>query len=755
MKKLVKKDVPLLLLFMICCLSISAQSKKVAGFYPDYGSKTLSALPYSKLTDVFYAFVFPNASGVLYSHDGNYNDVVAYNATSRVQTVMNPLKNYCKSNGVRIHMAVGGMGQSWGFSATMANATYAKKMVDTLGAMAARYDLDGINIDWEFPAAGDLTNFETFMSLLKTKLNAVEISEGRNIELSIAVGVGLFDGDGIAVNSPIFALVDYIYLMSFDAKGSCYSCDPNNHSTMTTADRTIKKWSTGLVNPGPAYGGDFTSKNAPIGKLVLAMPFYSRDNSTIVSDYNVFSTSNPSGYYNDADGILGGKNYNSCPMITDKTNLIMSTYSGAGIWCWDLNADRTDQYSLLTCMSTAMAAYQCVATVPTLGADQTICGGTALLNSNIASGAGISYAWFRNNEAISGATSSTYTAAVTGNYKVIVTNNGCSKLDSALVTVNSNLQTMSDTVCAVGDSAKLKVLSPGGPFSWYAASTGGNALYVGQNYSVKVNATTNYFVDGTSSTLQHIGPKVPLNDPKTATLGWYIDYATTKSPDSLRLDVDVNVTIDSIDVYSDYAAVDKTLVFSVFNSAKVLVGKKTYTIPAGTQYTLRIPIGIALTAGTGYKLTLAGSNHKFWYDGQDAPYPYVVTGLGTIKYALASWGPDGYLYPGIYNMVLSTKNGAGGCGRIAVQALVDPGTCPTSIAETSQRALQIYPNPSNGQINFSQLALQVNVYDLAGKMVLQANNVPSIFLNENFSAGLYFIKVQTAENTYQAKVMKE
>lgn len=731
-----------------------AQNKKIAAFFPDYATTNINNLQYSKLTDIFFAFVFPNATGVIYSHDNNYYDVVAYDNSSRVNTKVPPLVQKAHTNNVKVHLAVGGHGMSWGFSASVANSTYRNKMEDSLVAMIKRYNLDGLNIDWEFPQSYDLTNFETFISSLRTKLNTAGNTMGKSLELSIAVGVGLFDGEGIAVNSSVFNNVDFIYLMAFDAMGDCYSCDPNNHSTLSTAEKTIKKWSTGLTFPGGNYAGDFTSKNAPVSKLVLGVPFYSRTSGNVVTNYNVFAATNTATYYNDADGILNGYTYNSCPMIQDKVNLIMDTYKGAGIWAWELDADRTDQYSLLGCAYTEMQTYMCTGSQPNLGNDVTICGGSATLNSGVSSGAGISFKWYKDNVLIQNATSSTYSASTAGTYKVIVTNNGCDKFDQIDVTVNTSLTTVGDTVCSANDIASLKVVTPGGPYTWYNASTNGTLLHTGSTYNVSIAQTTNFYVEGFAAARTSIGPKAPLNNPATSNLGWYFNYATSTA-DSLRLDLDVAATIDSIDIYSDYANANKTLKFTVYNSAGVQVGQTTYTIPMGSQYTLRIPIGISLSAGTGYKLTLAGTQHKLWYDGSDAPYPYVVNGIGTLKWGLASWGADGMLYPSMYNIILNTGANAGGCGRVMVKAFMD--IC-TDTKEVNSVQNQVFPNPSNAnftvQLNNTEEVRNISVYDISGKLIEQLPVSSTVNFGENLNSGIYFLKISGDTIVENIKVVK-
>ena len=94
-------------------------------------------------------------------------------------------------------------------------------------------------------------------------------------------------------------------------------------------------------------------------------------------------------------------------------------------------------------------------------------GDTLILTANSTSGN--QYQWLRNNTAISGATGSSYQPAISGTYKVSVTNNGCSALsDSVTVTINpvsANPVTSSTSRCGNG-SVTLSATAVD-PVSWF------------------------------------------------------------------------------------------------------------------------------------------------------------------------------------------------------------------------------------------------------------------------------------------------
>jgi hypothetical protein len=150
-------------------------------------------------------------------------------------------------------------------------------------------------------------------------------------------------------------------------------------------------------------------------------------------------------------------------------SVVLNANTGTGLtYQWRLNgnpisgatsssytANASGSYTVVvtnasTCSSTSTATVVTVNALPTAtmtpATTTTFCqGGSVVLNSN--TGAGLSYQWFNNAVAISGATSASYTASAIGLYTVAVTNsNGCSATSSAIsVLVNGNSTYFADT----------------------------------------------------------------------------------------------------------------------------------------------------------------------------------------------------------------------------------------------------------------------------------------------------------------------
>lgn len=407
--------------FLISIQELEAQtSPKVAGFFGDWHDPSeVSDVQWDKLTDIYFAFLQTDNSG-------NVSTTTNGSAT----TILQPMVTQAHQNGVKVHVSLGGANNSGNIGTVINNTTSRNNLISSIISFLQTYDLDGFNMDWEFPSASDATNLGTFMTDLKSQMNTLEGTMNKDLELSSAVGPLLWNTDGI--NSTFTDVCDYVFVMAFDAGGNCCVCD-DNHSSQEVAENSMLKWatSTGIPSAIATCGGTATGKNVDPSKIVLAIPFYSNSPHPF-SDYKDFSNSDPATYFNDLDGIYGGYGFNSKPMIQEKVDLIMNTYNGAGVWCWELPADRNDDYSLLSVMWEEMQPYLCNVAQPDLGNDVSICGQSSItLNSNVPTDGSITFQWYVNevSQGTASTTANTFNATSAGTYKVVVSNGTCSNED--------------------------------------------------------------------------------------------------------------------------------------------------------------------------------------------------------------------------------------------------------------------------------------------------------------------------------------
>ena len=301
------KKLFLLLLLTCCIFKTTAQSQKssfpVIGYYASWSGEP-EDIQYDKLTQVNFSFAFPNADGTVRLAD-----------TDKLMSLV----ELAHEQQVRVFLAIGGwdIGEGGGNDAifeTMASKDASrKKFASSLLFLIKEYDLDGIDIDWEYPDSK-----ETFLLLMK---EIYPMLQAKNKQISVAVAGEGVHGD--AITSESFQYFDYLNIMAYDAG--------TPHSPYSYAIKCLDYW-----------GG----KSCPKEKIILGLPFYGRDPFT---DYKVVLEGEPNAYNMDNIETL---HYNGIPTIKKKT--LLAKERGAGVMIWELSQDTNNQYSLLKAIQDAL-----------------------------------------------------------------------------------------------------------------------------------------------------------------------------------------------------------------------------------------------------------------------------------------------------------------------------------------------------------------------------------------------------------------
>lgn len=253
-------------------------------------------IPYDRLTHINYAFLIPNEDGSFapFANGWKLKKIVAD----------------AHEAGVTVMISVGGWGWEKQFEVMAADSATRMAFVENLVAFVEEYNLDGVDMDWEYPLPGD--SAENFV-LLSQELRAAFPDK----ELTTAVVS--YGGTGEGMLPETFPLYDTINVMTYDGA---------EHGTM-------QQFTDGL-----AYWLD---RGVPAEKLVMGVPFYSRPNEIL---YRKIVESNPENAY--ADTVEWGgavETYNGIPTIQEKTRLALE--NAGGIMFWTLDQDAFDELSLL------------------------------------------------------------------------------------------------------------------------------------------------------------------------------------------------------------------------------------------------------------------------------------------------------------------------------------------------------------------------------------------------------------------------
>ncbi|MES1159403.1 MAG: glycosyl hydrolase family 18 protein [Bacteroidota bacterium] len=288
----------------------TASSFKVVGYLPSWAGN-VSTIQFSKLTHINYAFLIPTSSG-------------GYQAIDN-PSKLSSMVTSAHANGVKALISVGGGGGGGGFAGIVASAANRTAFVNSMISFCNQYNLDGVDIDWEYPSAGtQANNFLTMMQQLATAMH--------NVGKLVSVAVIGYDGDYI-VNG-IFTTVDYVVIMAYDENNF-------QHSTFELGTQCMSYW---------------LGRGLAASKAILGVPFYGHDSSQDPNsdaaevEYNTILAAGASPSLD----VYNQYGYNGLITMKSKTSYAMST--GGGVAIWELSGDGTGANSLLSAINQVVVA---------------------------------------------------------------------------------------------------------------------------------------------------------------------------------------------------------------------------------------------------------------------------------------------------------------------------------------------------------------------------------------------------------------
>jgi GH18 family chitinase len=290
-------------------------SFKIVAYMPSYKDPaTVDASKYKMITHLFYAFLEINAAG-----DGTLNPLPQ---PTRFETV----KQRAKANGLKFGISLAGLSEYYVKMAS--SATARTKFVTQVVSFAKSNDLDGVDLDWEYPSTtvGSADNFTLLVQELASELHKV------NKFLSAAVTPAVYAG-GVrdVVKAGAIAAVDFFNIMQYD--GTNYdTSEPLNHASYKMSVASLDIW--------------LGAKALPKEKAVVGMPLYGKDATGKVSiAYRDIEASGANLNLNIAtvNGVAYG--FNGIPLIKQKTQLAKERANG--IMFWEFAHDSNTNNSLI------------------------------------------------------------------------------------------------------------------------------------------------------------------------------------------------------------------------------------------------------------------------------------------------------------------------------------------------------------------------------------------------------------------------
>lgn len=251
-------------------------------------------IPYNQLTHINYSFLIPNSDGTFAS----------LNNAWKLQQIVGS----AHSQNVRVNIAVGGWGWDDQFETMAANPESRSAFVKNLVDVVNQYQLDGVDIDWEYPDPGQSSkNYLALMQELRAALPEKEIS-------TAVISYG--DETGLGIPNEVFDIVNYVNVMTYDGEV---------HGSLKEFEQGLNYW---------------TQRGVPQEKINIGVPFYTRPGEI---SFAKLIQADPAAAQVDSfeyNGVM--QNYNGIPTLQTKTKLAMQSAGGIMFWALDHDAQGED-----------------------------------------------------------------------------------------------------------------------------------------------------------------------------------------------------------------------------------------------------------------------------------------------------------------------------------------------------------------------------------------------------------------------------
>ncbi len=298
----------------------------VVGYFPSY--RNIADVPDVKfrMTNVvIYAFFGVNTSGTL-------------TAPASPATTIDALITKARVSNAKVFMGINdgsGDGKT-NFKNMAATATGRNNFIKDVMNKVRQYNLDGVDMDWEFPTTSDGTDV-TFTLMMKELSDSLH--RDARYYLSTAITAGKYAGGfRDAIRNELYPYVDFFNVMAYDDFNT--TVPYRHHSDYTLAQTCLNYW--------------LTTRGMPAAKCVLGLPAYGRPSgitqSNTVLTYKTILSQGGNPQYDSATVTAGGFTnytiyYNGQYTVKRKAKLAKDIANG--IMMWEKWQDAVDGNSLL------------------------------------------------------------------------------------------------------------------------------------------------------------------------------------------------------------------------------------------------------------------------------------------------------------------------------------------------------------------------------------------------------------------------
>ncbi|MBW8350840.1 glycoside hydrolase family 18 protein [Bacillus sp. IITD106] len=179
-------------------------------------------------------------------------------------------------------ISIGGWSWSMNLSLVARTEETRKQFAESAVAYIQTFDMDGIDLDWEYPVSGGMPNnhhdpsdkkiFTLLLQDIRNALDKAEQKDGKKYLLTIASSAGFSYLENTELDK-VAEIVDYINIMTYDFNGSWSLI--TGHNAPLFEDPKAQENDVHPHNVAAAVNGHLEN-GVPTSKLVLGIPFYGR-----------------------------------------------------------------------------------------------------------------------------------------------------------------------------------------------------------------------------------------------------------------------------------------------------------------------------------------------------------------------------------------------------------------------------------------------------------------------------------------------
>jgi len=266
LKSAVRWVPPLITLIILFAHPVHAQQKVIIGYVGGFrGLINTNQIAAKKLTHINYAFVDIKNNRAWLHREAT--DTINFRRLVQLKR---------ENPSLKILISIGGWTWSGHFSDAVLTDTARQAFAASAVEIIRKYDLDGIDIDWEYPGRPgyqgniyrpeDRQNYTLLFRDIRRQMDTLRQQTGKKYLLTTAAG-GFKNYLANTDMGSAQQYLDYVNLMTYDYSGGKIAAHHTNlytsrrYKSVTSADSAVK---------------EFMAAGVPANKLVMGIAFYGR-----------------------------------------------------------------------------------------------------------------------------------------------------------------------------------------------------------------------------------------------------------------------------------------------------------------------------------------------------------------------------------------------------------------------------------------------------------------------------------------------